>query len=236
MGSIVVCGGSVIGLASALLLARDGHAVTVLEADPAGPPADPAQAWTSWQRKGVPQFRQAHNLLPRFWRILECELPEMIDRLLGAGCVWMDTLRPMPPAITDRRPRPGDDRFRYMTVRRPLVEAAFSAAAREEGGVTVRRGVRVAGLLEGFRVMPGTPHIAGVHTTDGQEIHAGLVVDAMGRRTPSTDWLAAIGAGEPHTEAEEGGFVYHTRYFTGAGEPVQLPGPDREQVLTLLAG
>ena len=44
MGRIVVCGGSVIGSCTAAMLARDGHTVTVLEADPDGAPASPADA------------------------------------------------------------------------------------------------------------------------------------------------------------------------------------------------
>ena len=62
MSSVIICGGSVIGLATAMMLARDGHEVTVLERDPAG--AAPAgQAWQEWQRSGVAQFRQPHVLL-----------------------------------------------------------------------------------------------------------------------------------------------------------------------------
>jgi glycine/D-amino acid oxidase-like deaminating enzyme len=61
MASIVVCGGGVIGLSAAAMLADDGHAVTVLEADAAAAHESPVQAWQSWRRPGVAQFRQPHT-------------------------------------------------------------------------------------------------------------------------------------------------------------------------------
>ena len=57
MASIVVCGGSMIGLLAGAMLADDGHDVTVLEADPEPAPENPVEAWDCW-RRGVPQFRQ----------------------------------------------------------------------------------------------------------------------------------------------------------------------------------
>ena len=224
MGSVVVCGGSVIGLSVAMMLARDGHEVTVLEADPDGAPATPAAAWEGWRRKGVAQFHQPHNLFARFRAIADTELPGLTDRLLAAGCVWVEPLAVLPPGISDRTSRPDDDRLRFVTGRRPVIEAVVAAAAEEHPGVTVRRGVRVAGLVPGPSALAGVPHAAGVRTAAGEEIRADLVVDAMGRRTGSAAWLADLGARAPTTEAEDRGFAYYTRYFTGPERPKRL-GP-----------
>ena len=38
-----------------------------------------------WNRKGVAQFRQPHNLFARFRQICDQEMPGMIGRLLAAG-------------------------------------------------------------------------------------------------------------------------------------------------------
>src|ERR1700755_3401255 len=75
MSKILVCGGGVIGLCVATMLGRDGHRVTVLEADPAGQTTAPVEGWDFWERPGVAQFRQPHNLSSRFRTISDQELP-----------------------------------------------------------------------------------------------------------------------------------------------------------------
>ena len=224
MSSIVVCGGSAIGLTTAMMLANDGHEVTVLEANPADPPADPVDAWDGWERPGVAQFRQPHNLFCGFRRVVDGALPDVSDRLLAAGCVWEEPLAGMPPWITDREPRPDDDKLRFVTGRRPVIEAVIAGKARDHPGVTVRRGVKVAGLLTGTPKDSGVLHVTGVRTADGDEIAADLVLDAMGRKTPTSDWLVAAGGTAPKLESEDCGFAYYTRYFTGEKVPAKL-GP-----------
>jgi 2-polyprenyl-6-methoxyphenol hydroxylase-like FAD-dependent oxidoreductase len=63
MPRILVLGGGVCGLVAALMLARDGHEVTLLERDPQPVPDSVDAAWETWQRRGVAQFHQAHFLL-----------------------------------------------------------------------------------------------------------------------------------------------------------------------------
>jgi 2-polyprenyl-6-methoxyphenol hydroxylase-like FAD-dependent oxidoreductase len=222
LASIIVCGGGVVGLCSAMMLARDGHKVTVLESDTDAVPETPDQGWESWTRRGVAQFRQPHILFARSRQVLDTELPGLTDRLTAAGCVWVDYLDRLPPAISDTAPRPGDEAFRFVTGRRPVIEAVMAAAAVEQPGVEMRRGVRVAGLLGASPAIAGVPHVAGVRTEAGEEIRADLVVDAMGRRSPARRWLAELGARDPLVESEDQGFVYYTRYFTGPTRPRRI--------------
>jgi 2-polyprenyl-6-methoxyphenol hydroxylase-like FAD-dependent oxidoreductase len=222
MARIVVCGGSIIGLSTAMLLARDGHDVTVVEQDPSEAPQDPASAWQDWHRRGVAQFRQPHLVLSRARQILDTDLPGLTDQLLDAGCVSVNPLAELPPTFPDRTPRPGDDRFRLVTGRRPVVEAVVAQAATRQPGVTIRRGVGVRGLLANLD--RAVPHVQGVFLDGGEELRADLVVDATGRHTRLSGWLAPLTSMRPTVEAEDSGFIYYTRYFTGP-EPPALRGP-----------
>jgi 2-polyprenyl-6-methoxyphenol hydroxylase-like FAD-dependent oxidoreductase len=216
MAEIVVCGGSVLGSSTAMMLARDGHDVTVLERDPAPVPETWDEAWSSWTRPGVPQFRQPHNLMPRYRAILEQELPDVFTDLVEHGGARVDFLANLPPSITDRDPRPDDDRMRFVTGRRPWVEHAHARAAEREPRVRVRRGVAVRGFAS-VREHGGV-RIVGVETDDGT-VRADLVVDAMGRRSPTPEWLRAIGGREPEVHAQDSGYAYYTQYFTGSLPP-----------------
>ncbi len=215
MADVVVTGGGMGGLVTAMLLARDGHAVTVLERDPAPVPESPEQAWADWERRGVNQFRMIHLFLPRFRILLEQELPEVAAALDAAGALRFNFVADAPESLTGGL-RPDDGQFEMLTGRRPVVEAVVARAAEGTPGLTVRRGAAVAGLLQGPDAAPGTPHVVGVVTEVGQELRADLVVDTTGRRSPLPRWLEALGARRPQEELEDSGFVYYGRYFRSA--------------------
>jgi len=210
MAQVLVLGGGMCGLTTALLLARDGHQITVVERDPAEPPPA-AQAWQAWQRPGVNQFRLSHFMLPRWRAEMDRELPEVLHELEAVGGLRMNLLSILP--ASQRGPwRDGDDRFETVTARRPVLEAALAIAA-ATAGVTIRRGVTVTGLLTDPAVAGPVPRITGVLAADGPTLRADLVVDCAGRRSALPAWLHAVGAREPVEEREDCGFVYYGRHY-----------------------
>jgi 2-polyprenyl-6-methoxyphenol hydroxylase-like FAD-dependent oxidoreductase len=219
VSKIIVLGAGVCGLAAGMVLRRDGHEVTILERDPEPAPRSAAQAWERWARDGVVQFRQPHFLLPRGRMLLEEMLPDVTAALEDAGGLRFDLLSLMPPSITDRTPRDGDDRFRTLTARRPVLEQVLGHATHAEPGLEIHHGVHVNELF--VRRYDGTPHVSGVRTGGGEHLHADLVIDATGRGSQLTRWLAQAGIGPVVEETEESGFLYYTRYFRarGAGMP-----------------
>ncbi len=196
----------------------------MLERDEAGVPESIEEAWEEWSRDGVGQFRQAHYLQPGGRAVLESDLPDVVAALDAAGSLRFDALSMLPPTITDRAPRPGDERFQTITARRPALEQAFGQTAQAEPGLEIRRGVAVEALAT--RRYDGTPHVTGVRMDGGEELSADLVVDAMGRRSQLPRWLREAGCRTPYEEVEDAGFIYYTRFFRSAdGALPRLRGP-----------
>jgi glycine/D-amino acid oxidase-like deaminating enzyme len=99
MASVVMVGGGIAALTTAILLADDGHVVTVLERDETDP-TDACAAWERWQRPGVSQFRLPHLFASRFRVELDRELPRVVKALDEAG-----TFRFRTPAEVLGQPR-----------------------------------------------------------------------------------------------------------------------------------
>ena len=236
MARIVVMGAGVVALGAAMLLAGDGHEVIVLERDPAPPPDDPADAWERWQRPGLNQFRLPHAFLGGFRAILDAELPEVAKDLESAGALRLNFIRDVVPAAASGGWRDGDERYEWLTGRRPVMEAVVAAAAAATPGVEVRRGAAVTGLASGAAVLPGVPQVTGVQTRSGESIPADLVVDMTGRRSGLPGWLAGIGARRPAEELEDTGLVYYGRHFRSAdGSTPALIGPPQIPWGTLIS-
>ncbi|MFE9799054.1 NAD(P)/FAD-dependent oxidoreductase [Streptomyces goshikiensis] len=204
MAHVLVVGGGVGGLATALLAARRGHTAELFERDTRAPGTALDRDFFGWRRPAVPQATQPHALLGAARNVLRDDLPDVHAEMLRLGARerheldWFDV---RPPA------RPGDEDLVMLQARRIVLESALATALRGEPGVVTRYGEPVTGLT----TAPGV-RVTGVTTPSGA--HRGdLVVDAGGRRGGVERWLTAAGCRPPVVERHRTGLAYFCRWY-----------------------
>jgi 2-polyprenyl-6-methoxyphenol hydroxylase-like FAD-dependent oxidoreductase len=233
----VVLGASFAGLLATRVLADAYGRVTVVERDPLPETAE--------NRKGVPQGRHAHLLLPRGTQILDALFPGLLDDLVAGGA----------PVIRDYeelRFSPGGHRLRLeghpqeattYQASRPYLEGQLRARVRALPTVEIVDRCDVVGLVTtaaqdrvtGVRILRGANGVE-------EALGADLVLDATGRGGRAAAWLATIGYDLPPEEQLPIHVKYATRHLRlrpGAlgGEKFVAIGaqPDRPTGLVLIA-
>ena len=197
MARIVIVGGGMGGLATALFSSRRGHTVTVVDRDP-GPPVGGADEFAVWDRRGVAQASFSHYFLARSTRVIREEAVELLDALAGIG------INPSGVRFGE-----GYEQDRALTARRPVYEAVLRRFVQQRTTVEL-----VTGSVRGLLVDRGDPSRAvGVRLDDGQEVGADLVVDAGGRRSASGRWLREVGLEPPASYEEPVGRHYYCRHY-----------------------
>jgi 2-polyprenyl-6-methoxyphenol hydroxylase-like FAD-dependent oxidoreductase len=212
---VIVIGGGVAGLATAVQLGRAGHDVTVIERDDTPMPETADEAF-EWNRRGAPQVRHSHAFLARLRNLLRDHQPDILEALLAEGATEMRFGDGLPPEM-DFTPEPGDDELVMIACRRTTFEWVLRRAALAEANVTIRTGLAVAGLVatdeSGTGSPGGAPVVTGVRLDDGTELDADLVVAANGRRSSVAEWLADVGARQVTETVEDTGIVYASRFY-----------------------
>jgi 2-polyprenyl-6-methoxyphenol hydroxylase-like FAD-dependent oxidoreductase len=184
----VVLGAGMAGLLAARVLADHYDRVTVVERD--------RLPERSAQRRGVPQGRHVHGLLPSGSNVVGELFPGLLDDLVAAGG----------PKLTDYtkfhfRPT-GEHRISprvqlppMYQPSRPFLEAGVRARVRQLSNVDFREGCDVMGV----EADPERRRIIGVRVADPEPevLAADLVVDATGRGSRTPAWLAELGYPRP---------------------------------------
>jgi 2-polyprenyl-6-methoxyphenol hydroxylase-like FAD-dependent oxidoreductase len=152
---VVVVGAGPVGTLCALMLARRGHEIALVDRDP-GPPVD----GSTWQRRGVMQFDLPHFFRPGVRQALCAEVPELWSALLLAG-----GLPAQPPGFPEE--------MTGLQCRRRTFELAAWPFTTAEPRITRIVGHADELLREGDRVNGAV--------VDGARLEADLVIVASGR-------------------------------------------------------
>ena len=142
---VIVVGGGVAGLGSAMVLARQGHEVTVVERDPTPMPASADEAF-EWDRRGAPQVRHSHAFLARLVGLLKKDYADVYAALLREGATEMRFGDDLPPTITNYERQPDDDELAMLACRRTTFEWVLRRTAMEDtelGGQQIKKGDKV---------------------------------------------------------------------------------------------
>ncbi|WP_181139737.1 NAD(P)/FAD-dependent oxidoreductase [Streptomyces sp. Ru71] len=211
-GHAVVIGSGLAGLTAARALANFMDRVTVIERDrlPRG----------FGRRRGVPQARHTHTLMPPAQQGLERLFPGIVAELTAAGAVPVGMPRDMlllgPAGWLPRF----DAGLSLLSAGRDLIDAVVRERLRTDPKVTFLQEHEVVALEPGRQ-----DTVAGVWTrgrdrqADGgwgprHLLSADFVVDATGRGSRAPRWLAELGYPTPRESAVQTPTTYASTVFT----------------------
>ena len=201
----IVIGASMAGLLAARVLAERYATVTIVERD----------GLLKRNGKGVPQGRHAHGLLARGSRTLELLFPGIRDDIVDTS-IWHNfccTLMSGPSDI-----------YGYL-ISRPTLEDIVRRRTTALDNVRVL--ARTEAIMPTYDARLGRVTGLTVKALDGggeTNIDADLLVDASGRGSRASNWLAELGFAQPKEEIVEVNISYMTRLYRR--RPDHVPGKD----------
>ncbi len=203
----VVVGGSIAGLLAARVLAETHARVTVVERDAL--PAEPAH------RRGVPQARHVHGLLPMGHRLLEELFEGLTEELLVAGALPGDSLGNVRLLLSGQRLAQTSSGAPGLFLGRPLLEAHVRRRVRQVPNVVMldcHNAVDLVTTQDRRRVIGIRVHAAQPEGMP-ETVCSDLVVDATGRGSRTPKWLSQLGYPNPPRDEVQVGVQYASRLF-----------------------
>ena len=209
-GRAIVMGASIAGLWTARALIDHFDEVLVLERDqlPEGPDF----------RSGAPQVRQFHTLLQAGMEQMRAWFPGLEEELVAAGAVPYDVVGDIHLRMRGRWYPRFPSGWILLSCSRLLLESSIRRRLRQNPCIVFVEGVEVTGLVSdeargrvtGVRVRErGRPN----QRKDDAGHTADLVVDALGRRSQTPEWLVELGYASPRESEVDSFLGYVTRKY-----------------------
>jgi len=222
-GKAIVLGASIAGLWTARALSDHFEEVILFERDhlPEGPEF----------RSGAPQVRQYHTLLHSGLQQMKTWFPGLYEELISAGAVPYDIVDDIHMRLRNRWYPRFPTEYTLLSCSRLLLESSIRRSLKHFSNVHFMEGMDVVGLqsdedrqrVTGVRVKArgasNDPQAVTVHFAD-------LVVDALGRRSQTPEWLVELGYSAPKESEVDAFLGYVTRkYKRKPDTPLILIGP-----------
>jgi 2-polyprenyl-6-methoxyphenol hydroxylase-like FAD-dependent oxidoreductase len=202
----IVLGGSIGGIVAARVLADHFERVTVFERDTIPELGAP--------RKGVPQGRQAHGLLYGGYAALETLFPGWSELVVREGGIRAEPGRDGLWIHHGHVQARVDAPISGLLASRPLLEGTLRKRLLDRPNVTFQEGADVLGIT----TAPDRSRVSGARVRERSSgfertLAADLVIDALGRGSPSARWLAELEYAAPECEEVRINQYYTSRLF-----------------------
>jgi 2-polyprenyl-6-methoxyphenol hydroxylase-like FAD-dependent oxidoreductase len=209
----LVLGGGMAGLLTARVLSESYAEVVVVDRDALSGVREP--------RRGVPHGRHAHALLARGQQILEELFPGLERELVDSGIPAGDLAGNLRWYFNGRRLAPAQTGLTSVSATRPVLEAHVRARVSTLPNVRFLEEHAIRGIEstpDKSRVVGATVQ-AEAEGSAAELIEADLVVDATGRGSRATVWLAELGYARPAEERIKVDLAYTTRHYRLDSDP-----------------
>lgn len=201
----IVMGASLGGLMTARILSKHFKKVIIIEKDIVNRQPE--------SRKGQPQTRHLHGLLPAGFNVMKSYFPDLQEALAEEGANVCDFAETMVWNTYGGYRKRFNMNLTAVTMSRPLLEHLIRERVLARSNVELMDNTGVKNLI----TTPENQRVTGVMIQKGNEeannIMADLVIDVTGRTSRTSQWLQDLGYETPPVSEVKVNVGYATRIF-----------------------